>query len=93
MGIRSELPGKYLPEGARLTWISLTFRCTFVQIAIALGFRAVWTKMAGDISLADTNTAGVVIFGLIMGASHFPRRLGRCAIQTRRPRSFPLSLT
>ena len=41
MGIRSELPGKYLPEGARLTWISLTFRCTFVQIAIALGFRAV----------------------------------------------------
>lgn len=22
MGIRSELPGKYLPEGARLTWIS-----------------------------------------------------------------------
>ena len=38
--------------------------------------------MAGDISLADTNTAGVVIFGLIMGASHFGSRRCTRAIDT-----------
>ena len=56
--------------------------------------RGVFERYCRDISLADTNTAGVVIFGLIMGASHFgSRRCTRAIDTTRRPRSFPLPLT